>query len=46
MSKEIGIIKKAENFVFELFKTADTSKLLYHNFTHTNDILSKHCANI
>ena len=39
MSKEIGIIKKAENFVFELFKTADTSKLLYHNFTHTNDVV-------
>ncbi len=39
MGQNIEITKKAEDLVFGLFKSADTSKLLYHSFTHTNNVV-------
>jgi predicted metal-dependent HD superfamily phosphohydrolase len=39
MGQNIEILKKTEEFVFELFKAADTSRLLYHNFIHTNNVV-------
>lgn len=39
-SQNVEIVKKAEEFVFELFKTSDTSNLLYHSFIHTHDVVA------
>jgi predicted metal-dependent HD superfamily phosphohydrolase len=38
--KKNQILIKADDFVFELFKSGDTSKLLYHNYRHTYDVFS------
>lgn len=39
MIENSEIIKKTEDFVFGLFKQADTTKLLYHNFIHTHNVV-------
>lgn len=39
MEQNIKLTSKAEEFVFELFKKGDTSKLLYHNFSHTHNVV-------
>ena len=40
MGKSNEILEKADEFVFGLFKTADTSQLLYHNYKHTYDVVA------
>ncbi len=40
MNQESQILKKADNFVFELFKTSNTENLLYHNYKHTYDVVT------
>lgn len=39
MSIDSQIVKKVDDYVFELFKTSDTDKLLYHNYKHTYDVV-------
>ncbi|MBL4594898.1 MAG: HD domain-containing protein [Flavobacteriales bacterium] len=38
MNQKSQILKKVDGYVFELFKTANTDKLLYHNYKHTYDV--------
>ncbi|MBL4668975.1 MAG: HD domain-containing protein [Flavobacteriales bacterium] len=39
MSEENQILKKVDDYVFKLFKTANTDQLLYHNYKHTYDVV-------
>jgi len=39
------IVEKADKFVFDAFKSAQTDKLTYHNYKHTHDVV-KTCQNI
>ncbi len=34
------MVKKVEDFVFELFKSSDNSNLLFHDYKHTYDVVS------
>ena len=34
------IVKKVDEFVFELFKSSDNSNLLFHDYKHTYDVVS------
>lgn len=39
MDAENQILKKVDDYVFELFKSSNTDKLLYHNYKHTYDVV-------
>lgn len=39
MNEESQILKKVDDYVFELFKNSNTDKLLYHNYRHTYDVV-------
>jgi len=40
MNQKNQILVKADDFVFDLFKSKEASILLYHNYTHTYDVVS------
>ena len=39
MSSSRDILKLTEDFVFDLFKKSDTTKLVFHNYRHTHDVV-------
>jgi HD superfamily phosphodiesterase len=39
MSSSIDILKLSDEFVFDLFKKSDTTKLVFHNYRHTYDVV-------
>ncbi|MDQ3289988.1 MAG: DUF5706 domain-containing protein [Bacteroidota bacterium] len=41
LTKEQEILKKANNYVFALFKEKLSKKYVYHNFKHTSDIVQE-----
>ena len=36
---ELNIIQKADNYVFDLFKNANKSNLIFHDYKHTTDVV-------
>tara|TARA_B100000809_G_scaffold9521_1_gene9018 strand:- start:958 stop:2181 length:1224 start_codon:yes stop_codon:yes gene_type:complete len=39
MSNSKDILKLSEDFVFDLFKKSDTTKLAFHDYRHTHDVV-------
>ena len=39
MGQDTDMLKKVDNYVFDLFKAGNTEKLLYHNYKHTHDVV-------
>ena len=36
---DLNIVKKADNYVFELFKKSNRSNLIFHDYKHTTDVV-------